>query len=96
MDTSQQLVLGAVHKGRPQSVKGGLSSADIFRTRGGGSSDVDVRTFLRIGFFKIYGVSAQTRGEGGEPGGLFAEGVNFSRQCSNGYNQNYIFGILFQ
>jgi len=46
---------------------GGLFSADILLTRGGGgSSDADVRTFGAkiIGFFEIYGVFARTRGEG--------------------------------
>jgi len=45
----------------------GLSSADIFRTRG--SLNADVRTFLgakkNVGFFEICGVSARTSGGAG-------------------------------
>jgi len=59
--------LGAVYNGRPQSGGGeGLFSANILRTRG----VLQMRTSALFGaknfrFFKIYGVSARTRGEVG-------------------------------
>jgi len=61
--------LGAVHKGRPQSGRWGMSSADIFG-HGWGILQIWTSTLFgakNIGFFEIYGVSARTRGEGVEP-----------------------------
>jgi len=50
---------------RRSAVKGrGLTSADIFRTKRRGSSEMDVHIFgaKNIEYFEIYGVSAWTRG----------------------------------
>jgi len=58
--------LGAVHKRRPQSEgEGGLSSADLLRTREEGFLQRWTSALFGakiIGFFEIYGVSSQTRG----------------------------------
>jgi len=68
-------------RGKGLSIKdvrsqGGLSNADIFRTRG--EVALQMRTsalFVQknFGFFEIYGVSARTRG------------VNFSRFCAEAF-----------
>jgi len=60
-------LLGAVHKRRPQSGGGGLSSADILRTRGEGVLQVRTSALFvakNCGYFEIYGVSARTRWRG--------------------------------
>jgi len=48
----------------PQKIlqSGGLSSADIFQTRGGGAADVNSALFdaKNFEFLKIYGVSVRT------------------------------------
>jgi len=65
--------------------QGGLYSSDIFRTRRSGFFHVQTSTLFgakNFGFFKIYGVSVQTRGERVEPVRRFCEqgkGVNFLR-----------------
>jgi len=61
---------GPVHKRRPQSGEGCLSSADKGEW---GSSDANVHTFWRkkLWIFEIYGVSARTRGV--EPVRTFCE-----------------------
>jgi len=55
--------LGVVHEIRPQSGRG-LSSADIFRTRGEGVLLMRKSALFgekHFGFFEIYSVSARTR-----------------------------------
>jgi len=75
--------LGPVHKRRPQSGRGGLSSADK-----GGSSDADVRTswHKKLRIFRIDGVSARARRVELVPADILrtkGEGVNFSRFCAD-------------
>jgi len=55
----------------------------------GGSLDMDVCTFWRknIGFFKIYGLSARSKGERSRTSAdilqTMGEGTSFSRFCTN-------------
>jgi len=54
----------AIHKRRPQSEGGGLSSADILRTRRVFQMRMSALFGAKsFGFFEIYSVSARTRGE---------------------------------
>jgi len=61
------MILGAVHKTRPQF--GGVQCGHFAHNGGRGVLDADVRTFWckNFGFFELYGVSAQTRRGGFEP-----------------------------
>jgi len=80
-----------VHKRCPQSGRGGLSSADIFRTRS--SSDAGVCTFWckKLQILEIYGVSARTGLSYGVSARTSMEGVESVRHFTDKGRRGSIF-----